>query len=498
MRVSNRVWLAWSLLVLSGAGCDGTAPVRQRSGSTSTSAETPAVSGDSSTTTQPPKVSLGDSTPSTDDSPRPNEKLTPDSEPKPGSGQGSGTKDPAPISSDTTTPVKNTPATPATTPTPENTARPAASANMAAKFPAADGWLNLFDGETFFGWKSNNDDLKWTITNGVVHAEEGPSGLLVTTTEFTDYELSCDFRLVKGGNSGLFLRTLVNPKVVTADCYELNICDSRDKFGTASLVGIVDPPAKVEAEGDWHTYRVQHVGNKLEVWLDEKLVLSYVDERPEARGRGHFGLQKNSGKAEYRNVYLRPLMTKPIFNGKDLAGWRVVPGGKSEFTVDDGEIRVKDGRGFLETEETFGDFVLRAEAKTNGKALNSGIFFRAQPGTEKAPSNGYECQIHNAYKNDDRTMPADFGTGAIYRRIAARRVVSNDFEWTQLTVIAHGDHFGIWVNGQMVTDWTDTRAENDNPREGLRKAPGHFSLQGHDPTTDLAFRNLAAAKFPEK
>src|SRR3974390_3509663 len=67
----------------------------------------------------------------------------------------------------------------------------------------AAGWINLFDGTTMFGWKPNND-INWRINGGVIRADTGDPGLLVTTTEFADYELRCDFRLEKGGNSGIF------------------------------------------------------------------------------------------------------------------------------------------------------------------------------------------------------------------------------------------------------------------------------------------------------
>jgi hypothetical protein len=365
---------------------------------------------------------------------------------------------------------------------------------LSAKDIAA-GWVKLFDGETMFGWKPNND-VNWQITDGVVHANTGEPGLLVTTTEFADFELLCDFRLAKGGNSGIFLRSVFSPKDPTQDCYELNMCDSHPSFPTGSLVGLIKPEKPVSGEEKWMTYHVVAKDNRIDVKLDGKPILSYIDQRPTARRRGFIGLQKNAGKAEYRNVYLRPLATKDLFNGKDLAGWRVVPGSKSQFRVVDGSIHVIDGRGFLETESTCGDFILQAQIKTNGKNLNSGIFFRAMPGTEQAPSNGYEAQVHNGYEQNDRTKPVDFGTGAIHRRVKARRVVSNDFEWFTMTVAATGPHMAVWVEGEQVTDWTDTRPLNDNPREGLRTKAGHFSLQGHDPTTDLSFRNLRAAELP--
>jgi hypothetical protein len=64
-------------------------------------------------------------------------------------------------------------------------------------------------------------------------------------------------------------------------------------------------------------------------------------------------------------------------------------------------------------------------------------------------------------------------------------------------LVADGPHFTTWIDGVQVVDWTDDRKPNDNPREGQRLKPGHFSLQGHDPTTDLAFRNLKLVETPE-
>ena len=44
---------------------------------------------------------------------------------------------------------------------------------------------------------------------------------------------------------------------------------------------------------------------------------------------------------------------------------------------------------------------------------------------------------------------------------------------------------------------TDDRAPDENPRRGLRTEPGHISLQGHDPTTNLDFRDLRVAEYPD-
>jgi hypothetical protein len=165
----------------------------------------------------------------------------------------------------------------------------------------------------------------------------------------------------------------------------------------------------------------------------------------------------------------------------------------SKFEVTkEGELSVKNGPGDLVTEKEFDNFVLQFECKTLGHGLNSGIFFRCIPGQYQ---NGYEAQIQNAFRNGDRTKPVDFGTGAIYRRVAARRVVSNDNEWFTMTIAANGKHISTWVNGYQTVDWTDERKANDNPRQGYRSAKGPLSIQGHDKTTDLLFKNIRIAEL---
>ncbi len=360
------------------------------------------------------------------------------------------------------------------------------------------GWISLFDGHTLFGWKPNRETTNWSIQDGVVTADAGDPGLLMTTIEIADYELMCDVRLEKGGNSGIFLRTVFDPKDASKDCYELNVCDSHAEFPTGSLVGRKKVEKKIVSDGQWNTFHVRLEGARIEVELNGEVVMDLTDTSDAIRRVGHVGLQMNSGKVEFRNVMLRPLGMKPIFNGKDLDGWREVPGSKSKFEVVDGAIHVTHGTGFLETVETWDDFVLRADVKVNGTHLNSGIFFRAKPGTEEAPSHGYEMQIHNGTVDGDRTKPENSGTGAIFRRAKARRVVGDDHQWQTTVLIAHGPHFATWVNGYQVVDWTDTREPDENPRKGRRSKAGHLSLQGHDPTTDLDFKNLRIASFPKQ
>lgn len=376
--------------------------------------------------------------------------------------------------------------------------------NVLTPADVAEGWIQLFDGESLFGWKPNSE-LNWRVENGVIMADEGKPGLLQTTSRFADYELKCDFRVEKGGNSGIFLRSAFIPTDPATDCYELNVCDSHPMFKSGSLVKRTQPNKEITADGEWHAFHVRAEGPRIVVKFDGDEILDYTDDTATPIAIGHIGLQMNGGKAEFRNVFLKPLGAKPLFDGESLNGWRVVPGSKSHFEVQDGTIHVsgklpdgqKGERGFLETEATAKNFVLQFDAKTNGEKLNSGVFFRAMTGTEETPSHGYEFQIQNGIKNGDRTKPEDFGTGAIFRRVPARLVASSDREWFTATLIADGPHFATWINGHPVVDWTDEREPNENPREGLRLDAGHFSLQGHDPTTDLNFRKLNLIELPE-
>jgi hypothetical protein len=211
-----------------------------------------------------------------------------------------------------------------------------------------------------------------------------------------------------------------------------------------------------------------------------------------------------------RSIKAHPEPMTPLFNGKDLTGWKVYDPAKaraadpkvkdvavkSQYTVTkEGWLNVKNGPGDLQTEGQWADFVVQLECISNGKHLNSGLFFRAIPDLYQQ---GYEAQIRNEWMGDDRTKPVDFGTGAIYRRQPARKVVSTDGEWFTMTVAAHGRHIATWVNGYPVVDWTDDRKEADNARNGFKKGKGALSIQGHDPTTDLSFRNIRIQSLDPK
>ena len=379
------------------------------------------------------------------------------------------------------------------------TALACAQTNQLSSKEAADGWLLLFDGESLFGW-TQEMGAKWRVESGALVADAGDYGWLRHNGTFANYILKCDFRTTADGNSGLFLRSAKDGKPHETG-YELQIFDKHPQFPTGSLVGSAATKSGSIRPGEWQTFEITNEGDHFLVKLDGKLVLDAHDKKSAV---GHIGLQYNKDKKiEFRNIKVKPLGLQAIFNGKDLSGWHRLEAPKPPaelpvWTVNNGILHVEKGPGSVESDATAADFTLQLDIRANSKDAarhpNSGVFFRAIKGEYWS---GYEAQIRNEYKDGDRNQPVDFGTGAIYRNQAARRVVSNDNEFFTMTINARGRHLSVWVNGFPVTDFEDTKTEGSSVRnkEAVLKS-GVFSLQAHDPTTNLDFKNIGLAQLP--
>ena len=364
---------------------------------------------------------------------------------------------------------------------------------LAGALPEAElqeGWVNLFDGQSLYGWfiygKAN-----WRVEEGAIKVDRGEKSFLCTNLKLADYELAVDFRADAKTNSGLFLRTQPSPEDVSMDCLELNIAPPDNPFPTGSLVqrkkldpselGKFDPTT-------WHTYLIRMQGDQVTITLDGKKVLEYTDDS--GLGRGHISLQHNEGRVEFKNIRLRPLAAQPLkLDTSWEDDWVRSAKGDAEFKVESTEagLKVTGGLGQVQSKADFGDFFLQATYQLAKPEVNSGIFFRC---VRDAMLDGYECQLNHAVTNNDPLQPADAGAGGIFRRAPARIVVGDGSKPTYITLLAIGPQFATWVNGIQVVEFEDTRAADENPRKGLRTAPGPISLQGHDPTTEAIFKSI--------
>lgn len=342
---------------------------------------------------------------------------------------------------------------------------------------AEGNWINLFDGETLFGW-TQFGDIEWEAEDGVLEAEKGNGGWLATTSQFKDFELTTEVKMEGPGSMGLAVRAGLEGHVM-------------DNGGATIYFG------DEKNDDEWHTIHVKAMGDTIEATIDGKKV-----DVSATREKGHILIQyhryhrfrAHEFELEVRNVKLRPLGLTPIFDGKTLDGWNIIPDKKSEFSVKDGAINIVNGGGQIETAGVYKDFVLQLDIISNGDRLNSGVFFRGPVGVYWK---GYESQVRNDWIDGDRTKPNDFGTGGNYGNVEARKVVSTDGEWFQKTVVCDGNHTAVWINGYQVSDFYDSRQPTDNQdgKNGYVPGPGTIHLQGHDPTTDLSFKNINVQEY---
>ncbi len=352
-----------------------------------------------------------------------------------------------------------------------------------SKEQAAEGWIALFDGETTYGWKAEGPVV---VKDGYLVVGGAEATTLTSTSQFLTYEIDIQARPI-------------------SDSYDY----------TMSYGGVNSHSKGSE--------KITNGSNKTKVTDGSKATPIVIKTQP-------------GTVLQIKSINLLPTGGKSLFNGKDLSGWKAIPDKKSKFSVTSkGELNVFDGAGDLQTTEEFDNFCLQLDVISLGDHLNSGVFFRCLPGEFWS---GYEAQVRNEWQTtvtmkdgksytgsatdkgdtvevkvgrdtkklsksdiekvvDHRNKPIDTGSGGIYHFCPARKVVSSDREYYTMTVIAHGNHIAVWVNGYQTAEHTDTRPFNKSARRGRKDDKGPFSIQGHDPTTNLSFRNIRVNSYPK-
>lgn len=185
----------------------------------------------------------------------------------------------------------------------------------------------------------------------------------------------------------------------------------------------------------------------------------------------------------------------PLFNGKNLDGWKMV--GPGRFVVENGMLKTGGGMGLLYyTREKFGPATIRVVFKTASDHANSGVFIRL-PEPPRDPwygvHNGYEVQIDAG--GDDW-----HSTGAIYSLSkAARRMQKPKGEWNTMEIEIRGQTTRIAVNGEVVNVFrgdqpVPPRRQWYEPVRGPRPDSGYIGLQNHDAKSVVYFREVSVRK----
>src|SRR5690606_19042604 len=174
---------------------------------------------------------------------------------------------------------------------------------------------SLFNGKDLKQWKVPDNNIWWTVKDGILYAKSDPSKTgsdLWTKAEYKDFVIQLDFKFGEGTvDSGIFMRgeDERNPQI------QIGISGSLKRDMTASPY-VPKQGYPVEAKGvgellkldDWNTLKAQAIGNTYKVWLNGAEVMNYTLNS--ANLVGPVGLQLHPGtdmSIAFRNIYLGKL-----------------------------------------------------------------------------------------------------------------------------------------------------------------------------------------------
>lgn len=171
-----------------------------------------------------------------------------------------------------------------------------------------DGTLHpIFNGEDLTGWAVPNNNVWWTVQDGILEVRSDPDQLgsiLWTEQEYRNFIFEADFKMVDGTvDSGIFMRN-------DHDQIQIGISGSLKRDMTCSPY-IPGKGYPVEAEGvsnllrqdDWNTIKIKAVGSTYTSWLNGQQVMTYTSES--AVEEGPLGIQlhpKRDMHIQYRNI----------------------------------------------------------------------------------------------------------------------------------------------------------------------------------------------------
>lgn len=219
--------------------------------------------------------------------------------------------------------------------------------NTLSDYEKKNGWKLLFDGVSTKGWRGAYKDKfpekGWEVKDGVLSvlgsngAEASNGGDIVTMDQYGNFELTLEFKITEGANSGIkYYVTESEKNKGSAIGLEYQILDDvrhpdakMGRDGNRTLASLYDliPAAKGKrpnAIGEWNMARIVSKNNHVEHWLNGFKVLEYERGSKEFRDlvalskykvwenfgeapKGHILLQDHGNFVSFRNIKIREL-----------------------------------------------------------------------------------------------------------------------------------------------------------------------------------------------
>ena len=186
-----------------------------------------------------------------------------------------------------------------------------------------DGWISLWDGETFDGWKANENAESFSIEDGVIKVDGKRSHLFyvgpVMDHDFKNFEFKAKVMTEPGANSGIFFHTAYLEEGWPSKGYEVQVNQTHgDWRKTGSLYSFDDVKEVYVEDNEWYTEHIIVQGDKVTIKVNGKTVVEYDEsedkDRPENAGdkkidSGTFALQAHDPKSV---IYYKDIMVKPL------------------------------------------------------------------------------------------------------------------------------------------------------------------------------------------
>jgi hypothetical protein len=170
-----------------------------------------------------------------------------------------------------------------------------------------EGFTAMFNGKDLTGWKDiEKQSESWKVQDGLLHFTGKGGRNLASAKNYKNFEMWVTWKITKGGDSGIYLRG--HPQVQIWDNKEGSGGLWNNKAGSPGKEPsvVADKPI-----GEWNTFYIKMIGDKVTVKFNDKLVVDncvFLDGK--IKPEGPLELQVHGTPLWFKNVYVKELPDK--------------------------------------------------------------------------------------------------------------------------------------------------------------------------------------------